>query len=207
MMTVKTRDSSVARGARRPTQEEDVAGKQMITPAERWLLISEKAYYRVQKRGFIGGDPLEDWVEAEKEVDSRYETELSSVFSGDEAQMLSDQVKTILGGYGLGHLGLDTILEKHREGLEKLTKHNRQLIDSTSRLASSQTALFQEAVTDAMKNMQSFSQGKVSPEGFAKQAELSARAIENVLVYFRSLADAMTENVSPGERKGQGPQR
>jgi hypothetical protein len=33
-------------------------------------MISEAAYYKAEKRGFIGGDPAADWVEAEKEIDA-----------------------------------------------------------------------------------------------------------------------------------------
>ncbi|QXP85636.1 DUF2934 domain-containing protein [Methylococcus sp. ANG] len=31
-------------------------------------LIAEAAYLRAEKRGFVGGSELEDWLEAEKEV-------------------------------------------------------------------------------------------------------------------------------------------
>jgi hypothetical protein len=34
-------------------------------------MIAEAAYYRAQQRGFRGGDPLQDWIEAEAEVASR----------------------------------------------------------------------------------------------------------------------------------------
>jgi hypothetical protein len=33
-------------------------------------LIAEAAYFRAERRGFEGGDPVADWVEAEAEVDS-----------------------------------------------------------------------------------------------------------------------------------------
>jgi len=33
----------------------------------RW--IAEAAYFRAQRRGFQGGDPLQDWLAAEAEVD------------------------------------------------------------------------------------------------------------------------------------------
>jgi hypothetical protein len=34
-------------------------------------LIAEAAYYRAQQRGFVGGDPVQDWLEAEAEVTRR----------------------------------------------------------------------------------------------------------------------------------------
>lgn len=33
-------------------------------------LVSESAYYRAQSRNFEGGDPVEDWLAAEKEIGS-----------------------------------------------------------------------------------------------------------------------------------------
>ena len=39
------------------------------SPEERRRMIAEAAYYRAEKRGFKGGDPTEDWIAAQKEVD------------------------------------------------------------------------------------------------------------------------------------------
>jgi hypothetical protein len=41
------------------------------TPAcdEKHRMIAEAAYYRAEKRGFAGGDPVEDWLAAEAEVE------------------------------------------------------------------------------------------------------------------------------------------
>lgn len=39
-------------------------------PAVRHQMIAESAYLRAEMRGFGDGDPLEDWLAAEREVDS-----------------------------------------------------------------------------------------------------------------------------------------
>jgi DUF2934 family protein len=39
-----------------------------ITPEERYRMVAEGAYFRAQQRGFVGGDPLQDWLDAEAEV-------------------------------------------------------------------------------------------------------------------------------------------
>lgn len=39
--------------------------------AERERLIAEAAYFRAQARGFVPGRELEDWLQAEAEVDRR----------------------------------------------------------------------------------------------------------------------------------------
>ena len=38
---------------------------------ERWRMIAEEAYLRAERRGFSHGDPIDDWLAAEREVDKR----------------------------------------------------------------------------------------------------------------------------------------
>lgn len=45
------------------------AQKMPVTPEQRYQMITEAAYFRAEKRGFVGGDPALDWVEAEAEID------------------------------------------------------------------------------------------------------------------------------------------
>ena len=40
-----------------------------ITPEERWKMIAVAAYHKAEKRGFTPGHELQDWAEAEKEID------------------------------------------------------------------------------------------------------------------------------------------
>lgn len=40
-----------------------------VTSEERQKMIAEAAYLRAEKRGFAGGDPAEDWLIAEAEID------------------------------------------------------------------------------------------------------------------------------------------
>jgi hypothetical protein len=37
--------------------------------SKRFTLIQQTAYYIAEKRGFTGGDPEQDWLQAEKQVD------------------------------------------------------------------------------------------------------------------------------------------
>lgn len=43
--------------------------KMPVTPEQRYQMITESAYFRAEKRGFVGGDPSLDWLEAESEID------------------------------------------------------------------------------------------------------------------------------------------
>ncbi len=42
----------------------------LTTPEERDRLIRVAAYHKAEARGFQGGDPTQDWLEAEAEVDA-----------------------------------------------------------------------------------------------------------------------------------------
>lgn len=44
-------------------------GATPITPEQRYRMICDAAYYRAERRGFIGGNPAEDWNAAEAEID------------------------------------------------------------------------------------------------------------------------------------------
>jgi len=41
---------------------------QLVSAEERQRLIAEAAYFRAQQRGFSGGDPLDDWLAAERQI-------------------------------------------------------------------------------------------------------------------------------------------
>jgi hypothetical protein len=45
--------------------------KTVVTPEERHRMIAETAYFLAQERGFTGGDPVSDWIEAERSVDQQ----------------------------------------------------------------------------------------------------------------------------------------
>lgn len=40
-----------------------------ISPEQRRAMIAQAAYYRAQRRGFAPGGELQDWLEAEAEID------------------------------------------------------------------------------------------------------------------------------------------
>ena len=40
-----------------------------ITAESRRQMIEEEAYFRAEKRGFTSGDPVNDWLIAEEEID------------------------------------------------------------------------------------------------------------------------------------------
>jgi hypothetical protein len=42
-----------------------------VTDEQRRQMIAEAAYFRAERRGFNGGDPVADWIDAEADVDER----------------------------------------------------------------------------------------------------------------------------------------
>jgi hypothetical protein len=45
-----------------------------VTDEERNRMIAEAAYFRAQARGFAGGDPVDDWLAAEAEINRKWPT-------------------------------------------------------------------------------------------------------------------------------------
>ncbi len=179
--------------------------KQTISPVARWLRIRENAYARAQKRGFVGGNPFQDWLNAEEEIDARYVTDFRGVFSLSDPAEIANQIEGVLAGYGLGRLSVDTLLRNHHEGMEKLAAIDAALVDGSIELASEQTAMVQDTLSEAVKTLESVAQGTLDTDGVAKQAELSIKAVENTLSLVKSLTEAVTGS-TPGDRKDRSPQ-
>lgn len=53
----------------RKTRTKAAATTHEISPDLRQQMIAEAAYLRAEQRGFGPGDPLDDWLAAEREVD------------------------------------------------------------------------------------------------------------------------------------------
>lgn len=188
---IMPKPSDVQAKTQTETQAE-TENKIVIPPGKRWLMIAEEAYALAQRRGFVGGDPFQDWKEAEAAVDSRYQVDVGGMFSQTDADKIAEQLKDLFGSYGLGHLGLDDILDNHKVELEKLAASNRRMVHCAADLASQQNALFQEAVTGAVDIFHSFSRGRVNSEDVNKQMELSKKAMENVLSCFNSWTSTLS---------------
>lgn len=71
LKTSSSKKSAPARGSRQSVQSLERLNP---TPEERYLLIEKEAYYRAEKRGFRGGHPAQDWLEAEAYIDKLLRT-------------------------------------------------------------------------------------------------------------------------------------
>ncbi len=54
--------------SKRKTDSTDNTATQPIPNETRLQLIEETAYYIAEQRGFNGGDPVQDWIQAESHV-------------------------------------------------------------------------------------------------------------------------------------------
>lgn len=51
-------------------QQETSVAQGGVTPTEREQMVAVAAYYRAEQRGFSSGKEVEDWLWAEKEIES-----------------------------------------------------------------------------------------------------------------------------------------
>lgn len=56
--------------AKKAEAPKEAVPSQAVTPEERWRMVAEAAYLRAEKRGFSGGNPTDDWLAAEVEIDA-----------------------------------------------------------------------------------------------------------------------------------------
>ena len=71
-----------------------MAVPQKMKSEQRQKMIAEAAYYRAERRGFRGGDPVEDWVAAEIQIDTQLtKTSGKSVVARLEEQLAASGVK------------------------------------------------------------------------------------------------------------------
>lgn len=50
-------------------QEVGSCDKSSSAEEQRNCMIAEAAYFRAEKRGFAEGDPVQDWLQAEREIE------------------------------------------------------------------------------------------------------------------------------------------
>jgi hypothetical protein len=177
-------------------------GKQPITPAERWALICKNVYTRAQKRGFVGGNPLQDLADAEQEIDDAYETDFKCVFSLTSRAEITEQLKSLFAGYGFDQQELEHLLDGHQEGLERLAAMNRGLLHGTSALVVKQTQVLKEVASEAVMTLRSFTHGRLRSEGVFNIAELSMQAFDNALMGSESSTDRVKETPSAALLQG-----
>ncbi|MBI5040006.1 MAG: DUF2934 domain-containing protein [Gammaproteobacteria bacterium] len=63
---------------------------------QRWEMIAEAAYFMAEHRGFNGGDPVQDWLTAESEIDALYSTRPATAEEASAYARLREEVRKAL---------------------------------------------------------------------------------------------------------------
>lgn len=67
--TKTARTQSTKSGNGKSTSRKKQTAPMLISSQQRQQMINEAAYYLAQSRGFVGGNPVDDWLAAEAQVD------------------------------------------------------------------------------------------------------------------------------------------
>ncbi|NIR30432.1 MAG: DUF2934 domain-containing protein [Gammaproteobacteria bacterium] len=75
--TEKAKAGAPNTGVRKKTRVRKTAARRSVTtapievtPEERWRMIAVAAYHKAEQRNFSAGREIDDWLEAEKEIDA-----------------------------------------------------------------------------------------------------------------------------------------
>jgi len=68
--TKKKAVSKKRSASKKPGNNPGVSANLSITPEQRWKMVAVAAYLKAEKRGFVTGNELDDWTEAEREIDT-----------------------------------------------------------------------------------------------------------------------------------------
>jgi len=98
------------------------------SPEERRRMIAEAAYFLAEKRGFAGGDPVEDWIVAERRVDEALGIENPEQMKDETAayNRIRREVMRMVGGVR-GTVSANTV----RQALDKASKELKGLGEYT----------------------------------------------------------------------------
>jgi hypothetical protein len=66
----KTAANNSPRRPAQPNPRPGVKHKGLVSAEDRKRFVAEAAYFKAERRGFAEGSELEDWVEAEAEIDA-----------------------------------------------------------------------------------------------------------------------------------------
>lgn len=134
---------------------ESVAEKRPpVSAEERYRMIAEAAYFRAEKRGFVGGNVAEDWLQAEAAIDRMLreqgrlpllppeviEQRVQGALSTDPAAIAAQVRAITLDALTRGHLDTDAlkrvtaaVVKGAREGAAPLGEHGGQALKEAMR--------------------------------------------------------------------------
>jgi phasin family protein len=169
--------------------------KEAISPLARWKMVSEAAYYRAQERGFVGGNPMSDWMEAEKEIDDKYTVDYSSVMVSFDSSEIMEQFARVFGGVlQQPDLDIGGILEGQRKNIEAFTNSNKLLFNSAQSIMANQMGMFRDAMNQAFSSSaKSVAEAKSPKDITDQQTRLVQLGLEKSLTGMREFTESITQ--------------
>jgi hypothetical protein len=109
---------------------------QGMSPEERRRMIEQAAYFRAQQRGFNGGDPLEDWLAAEREINRLLPSPQQQKQELAAYTKLREGVMIILGE-AKETLGAETIRQALTQAIAQLKQVGEHTADTIDKVGAS----------------------------------------------------------------------
>jgi len=129
------KDKSHRHNTGRTSTGQDNPG-QNVTPDERRRMIEQAAYFRAQQRGFNSGDPVEDWLAAEREINRMLPNPQQQKQELAAYQKLREGVGKILGD-AKEILNAETIRQALAQGIAQLKQVGEHTADTIDKVAAS----------------------------------------------------------------------
>lgn len=129
------KEKSTRRSTSRAGAGQDNPG-QNVSPDERRRMIEQAAYFRAQQRGFSGGDPLEDWLAAEREINRMLPNPQQQKLELAAYQKLRESVGKILGD-AKEILNAETIRQALAQAVSQLKQMGEHTADTIDKVAAS----------------------------------------------------------------------
>ncbi len=109
---------------------------QLISPDERRRMIAEAAYFRAMQRGFNGGNSLDDWLAAEREINRLLPTPQQQKEELAAYDKLRQAVRKILAE-ARGTVNVETVRQAFDRATDELKKTGEYTAETVSKIAAS----------------------------------------------------------------------
>lgn len=155
----------------------------LISAQERRRMIAEAAYYRALNRGFSGGDPLDDWVAAEREINRL----LPSAKEQKEEALIYEKLRakvTKLLADAQEAVNADTVRQALDKATEEMKKTGAYTAEAVGKIATSLRKDMINAAAAMGPRWEAFSE---------KSADLFGVWRDRSTVFLAQAADAVAE--------------
>lgn len=109
---------------------------QSVSTDERQRMIAEAAYFHALERGFTGGDPLDDWLIAEREINLLLPTPQQQKKELAAYDKLRQAVRKILAE-ARGTVNAETVRQAFDRATDELKKTGEYTAETVSKIATS----------------------------------------------------------------------